>query len=66
MAEQRLVDAVKRLKGASQQAVITQAADQALREGTNEALTRALVVGRESANTWVAKEIANDALGFNR
>lgn len=64
MADENLVKAVEQVKRSSQQAVISDACNQALRERTDESLRRALITTRESSNTWVAKGIANRALGF--
>lgn len=64
MADQVLVDAVQRVREATQQAVVAAACDQALRNPTEGALRAALIKTSEAATTWVAKEIADRALGL--
>jgi hypothetical protein len=64
MVDENLVKAVKEVRRSSHQAVVADACDRALREGTDESLRKALITTRESANTWVAKGIANRALGY--
>lgn len=64
MAEQKLVDAVREVQRSTQQFVIKDAAEKALADGSNEALTRALIYTRETSQTWYAKKVADRALGF--
>ena len=64
MADENLVKAVEEVRRSTQQAVISDACDRALRERTDESLRRALITTRESSSTWVAKRVANRALGF--
>lgn len=64
MADQDLVKAVQEVKRASYQAVVSEACDQALRIGTDTALRAALIKTHDVAMTWVAKDIADRALGL--
>lgn len=64
MADENLIKAVEEVRRASRQRVISDACDQALRTRTNTALRAALITTRERGTTWVAKGIANRALGL--
>lgn len=64
MADQDLVKAVQDVKRASHQAVVSEACDRALAAGTDTALRGALIKTHDVANTWVAKDIAERALGL--
>lgn len=64
MADQDLVRAVQEVKRASNQAVVSEACSQALKAGTDAALRVALIKTHDVANTWVAKDIADRALGL--
>ena len=66
MAEQKLVNAVREIERSTQQLVIGEAARKALQEGTNEALTRALILAREAGMTLHVVTTANEALGFKK
>ncbi|MBI5045327.1 MAG: hypothetical protein HZC02_05385 [Candidatus Levybacteria bacterium] len=66
MADENLIKAVEQVFDATQQGVIRDACRKALTVRTDESMRAALITTRESAATWVAKGIANRALGFEQ